>query len=50
MGNSVSDIVDFSQLIKNKGLIVLDRRRTGRFSRKNLDQGLPSSPVLWLGE
>ncbi len=35
MGNSVSDIVDFSQLIKNKVTIVLDRRGTGRFTRKN---------------
>ena len=50
MRNSVSDIVDFGQLVKNKGLIVLDRRGASRFSRKNMDQGLPSSPILWLGE
>lgn len=50
MGNPVSDIIDFSQLIKNKGLIVLDRRGTSGFSRKNMDQGLPAGSVLRLGE
>ena len=50
MGNSVSDIVDFSQFVKNKGLIVLDSRGTSGFSGENMNKGLPSCPVLRLGE
>ena len=50
MGNPVSDIVDFSQFVKNKGLIVLDSRGTCRFSGENMNKGLPSCTVLRLGE
>jgi hypothetical protein len=45
MGNPVSDIIDFGKFVKNIGLIVLYGGCTGRFSRKNMDQGLSSSPV-----
>jgi len=50
MYNSVSHIADFSQFVKNKGLIVLDSRGTSRFSREYMDQGLASCPVLGLSE